>query len=1595
MVHARIHADAPAAAAAQALRARAFAAGEHLFFDTGRYAPHTPHGERLLLHELVHVEQLAWSPHGLLVLRDGEEDAAAPTAPSPTVMAVTLDGVDFYFGNRRYSAGSTRAQIWPLVLQRLLGTQHDPSRDASVLESWLQHGASQNLRLINDLRVDRAATAGEVMIGLSLSAQAVLMLIEVLEAPPYRWHADLSEEQRELLRVGYALMSAWPLLRPRLPRWYDENMFRRQMAQRGSLARDWQRMAPTTPGHEEYSAENREAMIESIFAALTGPVRIVEAIRLDYRLGDAAGTTGRGLRERYRAQGAVAYRGLWRIDAPLTARLTEAPPEDRVRNEIALWLLGYVHTQPDLSAAATLEGTAGHEARLELLGRLFRYLDRTIGRITRGDESLFNVPARATDPPWDARMTSAPPLTPPLYDAALRTDHAFTMQLEFGDVFDAFADYGYLWKFVRIPDPESGEEVPDPLTAAGTRPDFGTVFDTRVARARRYNAADLERVRSRFGTTPWGRAISNASFAADLVRLNNVLRTLGTVIRTVLERLTQPRYTTRIVFPRPGMYVVVCRAVPVLAGDEEVTHAPSVAMLPVVARDPDEMAITRVRESSRNEFQVRLRLAEIRALLDSPLPPENAAELQAEMEELQAMLAAPGEALVARRELLRSQVALLRRRLELRRRIAAAETAEPADPGALAALRRELFDAGGETSSAWAEREDVRGLERQLETLGEMIDMREERIRGERGVRFTPHATFVSDLGHSLALSLEMYDRGVVGGAYQVYISDLTTPDSGATLGSSPLNGLPNPRVAAVLAGLRDLLEDHSDYGRGRVAVQLEGALHTLRVEAGTGRMLMEAVENGVTVLSLAAIVAAPFTAGESLMLLLPLGAVGAVPSAYRLYQRYDEHRLRFDLATAMDVVNLVGGAIGLAHAATPLRMVRMGRVMMVAGLGADGAGMLMMGAGLVQQIEALRHLPEHERAAQLLMILGGAMMQIGIQAGGMVMHSRYQGARESAAPRREGADPRLEAGDAPGFRPPREGSSPPRADATPPGPADRSTSAAAPPPRAPPAPPRASTRRTRRHDRLMARFEGGIDYSRPPPAADVANPPRAGECQRRLRTDEAAFNAYNDAVAASAGREVGLFHNPRTGEYRVMIGDETGVSAPGRSGWDAVVHYHPDGSTRSTFRLPSPHDFQGLMFRYLEGGGPVREFVEFDIPGVGRGRTEYGIDPGHAEPFYVRIHRPGEPPQTLRFAHDGAFRTYWGERTVFVEPGSPLYQSMIRDIQGYVRSLDPAQAGAAPARRTEAGGDAGAARPTPGAADAAGPGPAADSPRRAGEGGEGRPAPGDRTAAASEPTSSGRFTDDAGGLTDAGIAFIRRRFRTVSEFGGGRSRRVALDNLSDAQIRNRFSTESAWLEAVVIGEVRQSWIGRTSATDFLLDNPQQTLRNVATRLAAAIEAGGTGHTLNEGVLGRNALDFVRERVAANDPVLRPAWDALESSTNPAVQRAWNRFLFGTERMPGATPAARQRHRQALMDAPGGSGEGFGAGLVGNKRPDVIEVLLSRDAIHVLDPSQRWADPVHNFKTAFYEAVLRQLIDVGNVTSADTGGGARVRPTGL
>ncbi len=75
----RVHADAAAAASANAVQALAYTVGQHVVFGAGRYAPHSAAGRRLLAHELMHTVQQRGATTGALAaapLRVGAVDSA-------------------------------------------------------------------------------------------------------------------------------------------------------------------------------------------------------------------------------------------------------------------------------------------------------------------------------------------------------------------------------------------------------------------------------------------------------------------------------------------------------------------------------------------------------------------------------------------------------------------------------------------------------------------------------------------------------------------------------------------------------------------------------------------------------------------------------------------------------------------------------------------------------------------------------------------------------------------------------------------------------------------------------------------------------------------------------------------------------------------------------------------------------------------------------------------------------------------------------------------------------------------------------------------------------------------------------------------------------------------------------------------------------------------------------------------------------------------------------------------------------------------------------------------------------------------------------
>ena len=64
-------------------------------------------------------------------------------------------------------------------------------------------------------------------------------------------------------------------------------------------------------------------------------------------------------------------------------------------------------------------------------------------------------------------------------------------------------------------------------------------------------------------------------------------------------------------------------------------------------------------------------------------------------------------------------------------------------------------------------------------------------------------------------------------------------------------------------------------------------AAQPIRIEKSLGSLATEAWESITTIVTIGAIVAAPFTGGASLAILVPIGVVGAGIASYRLMQRH------------------------------------------------------------------------------------------------------------------------------------------------------------------------------------------------------------------------------------------------------------------------------------------------------------------------------------------------------------------------------------------------------------------------------------------------------------------------------------------------------------------------------------------------------------------------------------------------------------------------------------------------------------------------------------------------------------------------------------
>jgi hypothetical protein len=145
----RVHTDALAARSAGAVSAHAYTVGSHVVFASGRYAPTSREGQRLLAHELTHVVQ---------------QEGARPTSSLPIQAA--HDPAERAAGAAAESLGSgdvlgARLGTGGATLQRQKATSHStPGLSGVPAEKYSERGTStQECRRVLPVT---AGAAGEV-----------------------------------------------------------------------------------------------------------------------------------------------------------------------------------------------------------------------------------------------------------------------------------------------------------------------------------------------------------------------------------------------------------------------------------------------------------------------------------------------------------------------------------------------------------------------------------------------------------------------------------------------------------------------------------------------------------------------------------------------------------------------------------------------------------------------------------------------------------------------------------------------------------------------------------------------------------------------------------------------------------------------------------------------------------------------------------------------------------------------------------------------------------------------------------------------------------------------------------------------------------------------------------------------------------------------------------------------------------------------------------------------------------------------------------------------------------------------------------------
>ena len=287
----RVHTTEEAARSARSIGASAFAYGSDIVFDSGRYAPQTPGGQRLLAHELTHVAQHALGAPALLYRDvDPTQHATVTTAAPEVTLSVSLSGIDLTITGR-YRSGLIRRLMWELVLRRLVGSNYSDA----LLEDWMRTPAQQNGQYTGQLASATAVAAdGEQIQNVHIDAPLAREFLNFLSQRKIA--PDLTEEQLTTLRAALVAAVAWSDIKrlanelgTALPPWFNEYIFDRMVASQGKLLAGYEaaRVAEEGNTDPQQAAAVRTGVVDALtdlIDILNESALILEQVRTDPEL---------------------------------------------------------------------------------------------------------------------------------------------------------------------------------------------------------------------------------------------------------------------------------------------------------------------------------------------------------------------------------------------------------------------------------------------------------------------------------------------------------------------------------------------------------------------------------------------------------------------------------------------------------------------------------------------------------------------------------------------------------------------------------------------------------------------------------------------------------------------------------------------------------------------------------------------------------------------------------------------------------------------------------------------------------------------------------------------------------------------------------------------------------------------------------------------------------------------------------------------------------------------------------------------------------------------------------------------------------------